>query len=161
MTADHSPAAGAASPLVIVPCGSRKTELPESPAGELYVGGYHQACRRAAEVLTTPERILILSALHGLLPLDRVIAPYELRMGQPGSISRLALRRQAEQLHLVDEPRVIVLAGAAYTAAARQVWPHATAPLAGAGGLGHQVGRLARIARSAGLADDSRLGRCG
>ncbi len=67
-----------------------------APAGELYVGGYHVACRRAAAVLTTPDRILILSALYGLLPLDRVIAPYDLRMGRPGSISPEALRRQAE-----------------------------------------------------------------
>jgi hypothetical protein len=147
-------------PLVIAPCGGRKLSTP-APAGELYVGGYHLACRRAAAVLTTPDRILILSALHGLLPLDRVIAPYDLRMGQPGSITPAALRRQAEQLHLVDEPRVIVLAGRAYTTAALAVWPAAATPLAGAGGLGRQLARLASIARSGGLADDSGLGRCG
>jgi hypothetical protein len=153
--------ANSLQPLVIVACGSRKTQLPQAPAGQLYIGGYHVACRRAAAVLTTPDRILILSALHGLLPLDRVIAPYELRMGQPGSVTPDVLRRQAAQLQLVDEARVIVLAGAAYTAAARQVWPHATAPLAGVGGLGHQLARLARIARSGGVADDSRLDLCG
>lgn len=59
-----------------------------------------------------------------------MIAPYDLRMGQPGSIQPAALRRQAEQLHLVDQQQVIALAGAAYTAAVRQVWPHATTPLA-------------------------------
>jgi len=91
-----------------------------APAGQLYVGGFHLACRRAAAVLTTPDRILIPSVPHGLLPLDRVIAPYELRMGQPGSISPAEMRRQGEQLHLVDEPRVIVLAGRAYTDAARR-----------------------------------------
>jgi hypothetical protein len=136
--------------------------VPEAPAGELYVGGYHLACRRAAAVLTAPGRILILSALHGLLPLDRVIAPYDLRMSQPGSISPDAVRRQAEQLHLVDEPRVIVLAGRAYTTAARWVWPHACpSPLAGAGGLGHQLARLARISQSPALAATLALGECG
>ena len=75
--------ANSLQPLVMVPCGSRKTQLPQAPAGQLYIGSYHLACRRAAAVLTTPDRILILSAMHGLLPLDRVIAPYELRMGDP------------------------------------------------------------------------------
>jgi uncharacterized protein DUF6884 len=55
-----------------------------APAGRLYSGSYHLACRRAAAALTEPDGILILTALHGLLQLDRVIAPYELRMGQPG-----------------------------------------------------------------------------
>jgi hypothetical protein len=104
-------------------------------------------CRRAAVALTDPDRVLILSALYGLLTLDRVIAPYELRMGQAGSIGLGALRHQAGQLQLVDEPQVIVLAGSTYTAAARGVWPHATAPLAGAGGLGRQLAVLASIAR--------------
>jgi hypothetical protein len=84
----------------------------------------------------------------GRLPLDRVIAPYDLRIGQPGSITPAALRRQAEQLHLVDEPRVIVLAGRSYSTAALAVWPAAATPLAGAGGLGRQLARLAVIAQS-------------
>jgi hypothetical protein len=133
-------------PLVIVPCGGRKGPVP-APAGELYVGSYHLACRRAAAALTTPDRTLILSALHGLVPLDRVIAPYDLRMGQPGSITPAALRDQVEQMHLLDEPHVIVLASAAYTATAWTVWPHASAPLAGAGGLGPQRAVLVGIAR--------------
>ena len=74
-----------------------------------------------------------------------MIAPYDLRMRQPGSISGSALRRQAEQLHLVDDPRVMVVAGRAYTEAAREIWPHAIAPLAGVGGLGRQLARLASI----------------
>jgi hypothetical protein len=43
---------------------------------------------------------------------------------------------------------VIVLAGRAYTTAALTVWPHATTPLAGAGGLGRQLAVLAGIAGS-------------
>jgi len=77
-----------------------------------------------------------------------VIAPYELRMGQPGSIDAATLRRQAEQLQLVDEQQVMVLAGRVYAAAALAVWPAATTPLAGAGGLGRQLAVLAGIARN-------------
>lgn len=134
-------------PLVIVPCGARRRAEP-APAGHIYTGSYHAACRRAAAALSTPDRTLILSALHGLLPLDQVIAPYELRMGQPGSITADQLRRQAERLHLADERQVIALAGRAYTAAALRVWPAAATPLAGAGGLGRQLAVLAGIART-------------
>ena len=146
-------------PLVIVPCGGRKLTVP-APAGQLYTGSYHRACRRAAAGLTGPGRILILSALHGLLPLDRVIGPYELRMGQPGSITPVELRRQAEQLHLVDEPQVIILGGRAYSAAALTVWPAAATPLAGAGGLGYQLALLAGIAQSSASAGVSYVGVC-
>lgn len=68
----------------------------------------------------------------------------------PGATTQRAgaRRRQAEQLHLVDERHVIVLAGRAYATAALQVWPAAATPLAGAGGLGRQLAVLAGIARS-------------
>ena len=128
------------------PCGFRKASQP-APAGRIYLGGYHQACRRAAAALTTPGRTLILSALHGLLPLDRVIAPYELRMGQPGSITAEALRAQAAELGLLGEPHVIVLAGRAYTTAALAVWPDATTPLLGLGSMGAHRSKLQAIGR--------------
>jgi hypothetical protein len=142
-----------ASPLVIVPCGARKRAEPARlPAGELYIGSYHLAGRRAAAALTTPDRILILSALHGLLPFDRVISPYELRMGQPGSIGTAALRRQAEQLHLVDELQVIVLAGRGGVAAGerarlRRASATAAAKVAGAAAASWERGRARITAR--------------
>ena len=54
-------------PLVIVPCGGRKLSTP-AQAGQLYTGSCHLACRRVAAALTDPDRILVLSALNGLLP---------------------------------------------------------------------------------------------
>lgn len=67
-------------------------------------------------------------------------------MVQAGSITAALLFWQAEQLHLVDEQHVVILAGRAYTSAALTVWPHATTPLSGAGGLGRQLAVLAGIA---------------
>ncbi|GHB91656.1 hypothetical protein GCM10010306_103590 [Streptomyces umbrinus] len=98
---------------------------------------------RAADALTTPgTTVLVLSALYGLVPLDRVLAPYELRMGQPGSVTGDQLRAQARELGVERATEVVVLAGSAYTAAARQVWPRADAPLEGARGMGYQLQRL-------------------
>jgi uncharacterized protein DUF6884 len=116
------------------------------PAGAMYLGGYHRACRRAAAALTTPDRVLILSALYGFLPLEQVIEPYDLRMGQPGSVTTGRLREQAAELGVDRETSVVLLGGRHYTEAALQVWTHARTPLAGVGGMGHQLQLLARIA---------------
>ncbi|MFI1717516.1 hypothetical protein [Streptomyces litmocidini] len=77
-----------------------------------------------------------------MILLDHVLEPYELRMGQPGSVTGDQLRAQARALGVDRATEVIVLAGAAYAAVARQVWPTATAPLEGAGGMGYRLQRL-------------------
>ncbi len=136
------PATARTGRVVVIPCGAAKLDRP-APAGELYTGSFHRACRKAADALARPgDTVLVLSALHGLVPLDHVLAPYELRMGQAGSVTGDQLRRQARELGVDAAREVIVLAGAAYTAAARQVWPRAAAPLEGAGGMGYQLQRL-------------------
>ena len=132
------------SPLVIVPCGTRKAPCPR-PAGELYTGGYHRLALRAAHALTDAESIRILSAKFGLLALDRVIAPYDLRLGQPESITAARLGVQADRQGLRDHPDVVILAGRDYTRLAQQIWPHARTPLAGTRGIGEQQHRLARL----------------
>ncbi|WP_413808148.1 DUF6884 domain-containing protein [Streptomyces sp. OE57] len=128
--------------VIVIPCGAAK--LPHAAAaGELYIGSFHRACARAADALARPgTTVLVLSALYGLVTLDRVLDPYDLRMGQPGSVTGDQLRAQARELGMDRATEVVVLAGSAYTAAARQVWPTATAPLEGAGGMGYQLQRL-------------------
>ncbi|MFB7496065.1 DUF6884 domain-containing protein [Streptomyces sp. NPDC056161] len=137
-----APAAVRTSRVIVIPCGAAKLDRP-APSGELYTGSFHRACRKAADALAGPRTtVLVLSALHGLVPLDRVLAPYELRMGQPGSVTGDQLRAQARALGLDRATEVVVLAGSAYTAAARHAWPSALAPLEGAGGMGYQLQRL-------------------
>jgi hypothetical protein len=139
------------SRLVIVPCGAAKLAS-AAPAGDMYTGSYHRACRRAAERLG--GRVLILSAKYGLLELAKPIEPYELRMGQPGSVDAATLRRQARTLGVDQVDDVVILAGRRYSDAACQVWPHARRPLDGTRGMGEQLARLAELARAGPL--DSR-----
>lgn len=106
-------------------------------------------CLRAAHTLTEAHLIRIVSARHGLLPLDRVVAPYETRMTDPEAITAAELRAQADEQDLTDRTSVIVLAGIAYTSAALAVWPHAELPLAGSRGIGEHRQRLASIIRAA------------
>lgn len=133
--------------VVVVACGARKTDHP-APAGALYLGSYHRAMRRAAAALTRDGgRVIILSALHGLVTLDTVLDPYNLRMGAPGSVAAATLRQQAAALGL-DRAEVTVLGGKAYVQALQEVVPDALAPLAGTRGIGEQLARLAAIYRT-------------
>ncbi|MBE9500787.1 hypothetical protein IHE61_31290 [Streptomyces sp. GKU 257-1] len=137
----------AAEPVVIIPCSAGKLDHP-APAGKLYTGSYHTACRRAADALTANGgTILVLSARNGLIPLDRVTEPYDMRMGDPGCVTAAELRDQTTRMGLAQAANVTILAGTAYTAAARAVWPHASTPLAGSRGIGEHRTRLAALAR--------------
>jgi hypothetical protein len=132
--------------IVVVGCGARKAAQPTT-AGELYVGSYHRAAQRAALALVPRERVLILSARHGLLGLDDLVEPYELRLGQPGAIQATDLHGQAARRGLTGRP-IVALCGAAYAALLQQVWAEVATPLAGVGGLGRQLQVLAAVRRA-------------
>ena len=144
---DVEPAAPARPDVVVIPCGGAKLDRP-APAGQLYTGSYHAACRRTADALQ-PARVLILSALHGLVELDAELAPYDVRMGQPGSVTAEQLAEQAERLGVAGARSVVALAGQSYAEPLRAVWPALVEPLRGSRGIGEQLGRMARI-RAAG-----------
>jgi hypothetical protein len=133
--------------VVIVPCGAEKLDH-AAPAGELYTSAYHRDNRAAAAAIAerTGARVLILSALHGLLTLDQVVEPYNLRMGQQGSVTTDQLRQQAAALG-IRAARVTVLAGKAYANAVTAVWPDAARPYDGSRGLGDHRARARAIVR--------------
>jgi hypothetical protein len=132
--------------VVIVPCGGKKQQDSEvCEAGAMYVGSYHKACRRAAEVLAGGDgRVLILSAKFGLLKPSHYIPRYDLKAGDPGTVSAESLREQAHKLYITGAD-VTVLGGAEYVQLVRQVWQDAQAPLSGCRGIGEQLARLAAI----------------
>lgn len=135
--------------LVIVACGARKTPAYETPAGQMYTGSYHKAARRAADTIAASApgtRVMILSAMYGLVDLDELILRYDLRLGHRYAITAQGLREQVEQLGMLDTAEVVVLAPAAYADLATHVWPHAQRPLAGTRGIGDQMARLKALA---------------
>ena len=139
-------------PLIVVTCGARKAAT-ATTAAEMYIGSYARQCLRAARVLAVDPDIRIMSARHGLLALDEKIEPYDTRLGTANAITAEQLHAQAAAAGLLARP-VTVLAGAAYTGLARQVWPQASAPLAGLPGLGAHMQRLAEIIQTQGPALD-------
>ncbi|WP_431959390.1 DUF6884 domain-containing protein [Actinacidiphila sp. bgisy160] len=145
--AERLGAAPAPSRLLVIPCGgAKRTEWRSWPAGELYVGSYHRACRAAADRLAaeTGARVVVLSAWYGLVSLQRPLWTYDVTVGDPRTVKPETIRRQSEAMGVLDAD-VTVLAGSRYVRLAREVFPDAAAPLAGTRGIGEQLARLKRI----------------
>ena len=79
--------------LYVVPCGAAKTDHP-TQARLLYtsenfqytIARVEREAGAAQADYGTTSRALILSALHGLLDPDQLVAPYDVKMGDEGSI---------------------------------------------------------------------------
>ena len=68
-------------------CGKAKQDR-RVTAGAMYVSTFHGSCRYAAQALLQDGgRQYILSAAHGLLDLSTQIDPYDITVGDPGSVS--------------------------------------------------------------------------
>jgi hypothetical protein len=138
--------------LVVIACGGKKSERPEKiPAEQRYIGNYFTACLFAAEVMDGPT--MVLSALHGLIPLSKEIGPYDITFGDRRAVREDVLKQQAEELGLLDA-KVTILGGEKYVKAVRQIWPDAEAPLKG--GIGQQLKQLAGMYAGEVLEDDER-----
>jgi hypothetical protein len=140
--------------VLVVPCSGKKLDH-AAPARELYRGTLTTMGLAAAASIAQAHvgtSTLILSALHGLLDPELVVAPYDLRMGDPGSVDTDTL---ADQLQQAGATRVVALTPGTYTAALAAACEAAglelVAPLAGSRGIGEQRGRLAQLRRGAGL----------
>lgn len=121
--------------VVLVGCGARKRDEPAA-AAELYTGPYFTACKATAVAIADRRDVFILSALHGLLGLDDVTAPYDVTLGQPGAVTVDELAAQARVRGIAGRP-VMALCGKRYATLAGQVWAEVATPLAGLG-IGRQ-----------------------
>ncbi|MFJ4700571.1 DUF6884 domain-containing protein [Streptomyces sp. NPDC088768] len=133
--------------LWVVPCSMGKLDVPVAPAGEMYVGSYHVASRRAAAAAAASgaAQVLTLSAKFGLLRDEDRILHYDLRAGDSGTVTPGVLARQAHFLG-VSAAHVTVFAGKAYADLARTVWPGLEHPLEGRG-IGQHLAFFADLYR--------------
>src|SRR4051812_27174449 len=131
-------------------CGRAKA-LGRVSAGRKYVGGFHAAARRAAEVIAarTGGQGLVLSARYGLITPDTEGDDYDLSIGDPDAVTPACIAEQAAALGITDAA-VTVLAGRRYADLISAVWPDAARPLDGARGIGDQLARLKAITQQAG-----------
>src|SRR5690348_17309313 len=136
----------------IVPCGAEKADAPTA-ARDLYQGSmFRQAFATATAQADGPaDRVLILSALHGLVDPDQVLAPYDLRMGDAGSVDAATIAAQAEAFGIAAGHNVTALLPSAYFArldeALKPAGVYAAQVYEADAGIGYQKGTLACIAR--------------
>lgn len=143
------------TPVVLIGCSATKLDR-AAPARDLYTGRVFTASVAYAESRGLPW--FVLSALHGVIPPDQVIEPYDVTVAGLTRGERLSWAgRIAEQLDEIRAPgRVEVLAGAEYVKACERYGRHRTfeAPLAGLG-VGERYARLvdltAEVERSRGI----------
>ncbi|MFI7608492.1 DUF6884 domain-containing protein [Micromonospora sp. NPDC049366] len=101
----EEPAPSYAGITYVIPCGGEKLDH-AAPARDLYRGSMfrhtlentERCARMDIEQLGKPARVLILSGKYGLVELDQVIEPYDLRMGARGSVTAATLAEQAAAL---------------------------------------------------------------
>lgn len=130
--------------VVVIPCSGPKLTY-AAPAGDLYTGPLHRSARRAADALVAGGgRVLVMSALHGLLDLQEEVAPYDHTWKDAGHVQVDTIRDQARALGVAGAGRVVLLTPGDYTARGLEVWPDAATPLAGLG-IGSQRGVCKQI----------------
>ena len=154
------PTLGVLPVTLIIPCGGAKASEPK-PARDLYTGSMFRHTLAAVLAVAgwcqargIPSRILILSAKHGLIGLDEVLAPYDLKMGDPGSVAAAALARQARQLGMIPGEPVCAFLPRPYLArlreALRDLGMTVQDKYAGARGIGEQRRVNAAVTRAPG-----------
>jgi hypothetical protein len=107
----------------VIPCGGKKLDH-AAPARDLYCGSMFRHTLANVEQLAAldeaegrgPARVVILSALHGLVGLDTVLEPYDQRMDQAGSVAAETLTGQALALGIDWGAQVYAFLPRAYLA---------------------------------------------
>jgi hypothetical protein len=126
-------------PIVIVSCGSKKSKRP-SRAEDMYTGAFFRVQLNYAKSLVPSDCIYILSAKHGFIPLDKVISPYNVKMGDPSSVKIETLKIQASELNILDSKKVICIGGSLYTDICKVIWSDCICPLSHVeGAMGHKM----------------------
>lgn len=107
-----------AATLVVIPCAAAKLDT-AAAARDLYASDNFAHMLRSAQAYAADEdnaKVMILSAEHGLLDLDTVVAPYDTKMGDAGCIDADVVR--AQLIELAPAAIVSMLPAAYY----RRVW---------------------------------------
>lgn len=121
--------------IVLISCGAKKAKE-ELKAENLYISPLFKKSLEYAKTLTTTDNIYILSAKHHLLPLDKVIAPYDEFLGKKTKEERMQWGEVViEQLNKVpadlQKDKFIILAGEKYVKPLQERLKNITLPLKG------------------------------
>ncbi len=79
--------------IVLISCVSKKQSIP-LPAKDLYISDLFIKSLRYAKAMN-PDKIFVLSALYGLVPIDKEIAPYNKTLNEMKSAENKAWAESA------------------------------------------------------------------
>lgn len=134
---------------VVIPCGAEKLTT-SAKAADMYIGSMFKDALTTARGIVSDENIFILSAKYGLVRLDQVIEPYDVKLGQPGTISKESLAGQIGEI-IPAGTNVLSLLPADYhgrfIAGAGEL--NVDRAFEGTKGIGQQKGRLKAIREEA------------
>lgn len=100
--------------VALVGCSKMKLDRP-APARELYTSAaFRMSLGYAVREVAPHGRVFILSALHGLLDTERVVAPYDFTMREVVDVGAWAEGVCAELADLVGPVELVIFAGRAY-----------------------------------------------
>lgn len=126
--------------IVFVGCGSVKKNI-ACKAGDMYTGSYFKLCMTYAKTLTTDDNIYILSAKYGVLPLNKVIEPYNKTLNKMNKEEKEKwinmVVTQLHELHITPNTPVTFICGKNYYQSLTNYFTNITTPLPG-GGMGYQ-----------------------
>lgn len=130
---------------VFISCTKSKLDHP-CPAAELYTASAlfrkHLAYARS---IAEDRDIFILSALYGLVPLDRVLDPYQATLYDYSPADRVRwgqhVFRQAKSYGILSSEHIVLLAGHLYCSEVVKYFPNHEIPFEGLG-IGHLMHAL-------------------
>ena len=126
--------------IVFVGCGAAKRKR-ACKAEDMYTGSYFKQCITYAKTLTKDNNIYILSAKYGVLPLNKVINPYNktLNTMSKDEINEWAnmVITQLQELHITPDMPVTFICGKNYYQPLTNYFTNITTPLP-EGGMGYQ-----------------------
>lgn len=129
--------------IVLISCGKKKLSC-DAKAEDMYTSPLFQLTLKYAKTLNADD-IYILSAKHGLLPLDTIISPYNMSLAKMSVAhnkhwSRIVLN-QLRKVCDLDHTEFVFLAGKDYRRCLIPEMKYVTIPLEGLG-IGEQLHTL-------------------
>lgn len=142
------------STVIVIPCSGAKLDSPAA-ARDLYTGTMfrHQLAAATDEAAAVNGTVMILSALHGLVGLDDMIAPYNTKMTDTDHVTASTVAQQATDLGITWGTEVFSMLPNAYRVVLHEaltsldVYPqdiYEASP-----GIGYQRGTCSSILRAA------------
>lgn len=103
--------------IVFIGCGATKMKN-ACKARKMYVGNYVQLCLAYAQTFTTQDNIYILSAKYGVLPLEKVIEPYNKTLNNMNIEEKQDWKnmviKQLEEMNINKDTEVVFICGTNY-----------------------------------------------